>query len=128
MIDDKFGTVKASLCLCALYVVCFLGIILTNGNNILTIIIATIGMAGVTGGAPNLTPSINFYVFGQKDYLAATRVIGTLQSIIGAFAVTFIAAFVSSGRANTGYTILIGFVAVAAVALMIIGKLHPNKK
>ena len=128
MIDDKFGTVKASLCLCALYVVCFLGIILTNGNNILTIIIATIGMAGVTGGAPILTPSINFYVFGQKDYLAATRVIGTLQSIIGAFAVTFIAAFVSSGRANTGYTILIGFVAVAAVALMIIGKLHPNKK
>ncbi len=122
VIDDKYGTPKASLCMCVLYIIGFLGMGLTRGNTVVTVIMATIGYAGITGGCPNLRPSINVYVFGRKNFLAVTRILFAIQGVIAAFASMYMGKFIAAGNINMAYFVLVGAVIIAAILLIILGR------
>ena len=122
VVDDKWGTPKASAVMGVLYIVGFLAMYLTNGNNIALIALAAIGYAGITGACPNLNPSINTYVYGRKNFLAATRVVMALQMVIAAFANSYMGYFIAAGKSGLGYLIWIAAIIVAIIMVLIVGR------
>lgn len=123
IIDDKFGTVVASLVLCVLFLVAIISLLIMTANSIPLIICAALGIAGITGGTPNLHPSITTYVWGRDRYQAANRWIMAIQAIMMAFALYFMSVILdSTGSLDLAYKIMIGLVAVAGVCLVIIGR------
>lgn len=122
-IDDKFGTVTACLVLCVTYLVALVALLKMTANNIPLLALAAFGIAGVTGGTPNLHPSITAYVYGRKNYQAANRWIMAIQAVIMAFAIYFMSSILdATGSLDLAYEIMIGMVIVAAVALLLIGR------
>lgn len=123
MIDDRFGTVTASLVLCATYLLALVSLLMMTANNIPLIALAAFGIAGLTGGTPNLHPSITAYVYGRKNYQAANRWIMAIQAIIMAFAIYFMSSILdATGSLDLAYQIMIVMVLVAAGALVLIGR------
>ena len=122
VIDDKWGTPVASIVMAVFYIIGFLGMALTDGSSIATIIMATVGYAAITGGCPNLNPSINTYVFGRKNFLAASRVVMALQGVIAAFANSYMGAFLAKGNPNMAYYVLCIACVVAIVMFVILAK------
>jgi MFS family permease len=123
IIDDKFGTVVASLTLCALFFVAIISLLIMTANNIGLIMLAALGIAGVTGGTPNLHPSITTYVWGRDRYQAANRWIMAIQAIMMAFSLYYMSAILDrTGSLDLAYKIMIGLVGIAAVCLIIIGR------
>ena len=122
VIDDKWGTPKASAVMGLLYIVGFLAMYLTNGNSIGLIALAAVGYAGITGACPNLNPSINTYVYGRKNFLAATRVVMALQMVIAAFANSYMGYFIAAGKSGLGYLIWIIAIVVAIIMVLIVGR------
>lgn len=120
VIDDKWGTPVASVVMGVLYIVGFLGMALTNGNTIGTIGLATVGYASITGGCPNLNASINTYIYGRKNFLAATRVVIALQMVIAAFANTYMGRFLEAGKSSEAYY---GLCVMVVVAIILVGLL-----
>jgi hypothetical protein len=123
VIDDKFGTVVASLALCLLFLLATISLLLMTANNIPMIVLAALGIAGITGGTPNLHPSITTYVWGRDKYQAANRWIMAIQAIMMAFALYYMSAILdSTGSLDLAYKIMLGLVGIAAVCLVIIGR------
>lgn len=123
IIDDKWGTPKASLCLCFLSIVGFLGMAFAGPDNILSIVLACFGYACITGGFPNLMPSMIAHVFGRKNFLGASRIIVSLIAVIASFASQYMAVFLNSGNLKLGYYGLCVGILVAAVLIGIVGRL-----
>jgi MFS family permease len=122
-IDDKFGTVIAAITLCVTFLVAIISLLLMTANNIPLIAIAAIGIAGMTGGTPNLHPSITVYVFGRDQYQAANRWIMAIQSIPMALAITFMALIMDqTGSLDLAYEIMLWLVAISVICLIIIGR------
>lgn len=122
VIDDKWGTPVASMVMGCLYIVGFLGMAFSNGSTIGLIMLATIGYAAITGGCPNLNPSINTYIFGRKNYLSASRIIMALQGVIAAFANMYMGAFINAGNPTGAYLVLCLFVVLAIILLAILSR------
>ena len=122
VIDDKWGTPIASIVMGFFYIIGFLGMALTDGSTIGTIVMATVGYAAITGGCPNLNPSINTYVFGRKNYLAASRIIMALQGVIAAFANSYMGAFLNAGKVSAAYYVLCIAVVIAMILLGILAR------
>lgn len=123
VIDDKFGTVIASLVLCGLFVLAIASLLVMKANSVPLIFAAAIGIAGITGGTPNLHPSITTYVWGREKYQAANRWIMAIQAIMMAFSIYFMSVILdTTGSLDLAYKIMLGLVAVAAVCLLIIGR------
>ena len=123
IIDDKFGTVVASLVLCGLFVAAIVSLLVMTANNVPLIMLAAIGIAGITGGTPNLHPSITTYVWGRDKYQAANRWIMAIQAIMMAFSIYYMSAILdATGSLDLAYKIMLGFIAIAAVCLVIIGR------
>ena len=123
IIDDKFGTVVASLVLCVLFLVAIISLLIMTANSIPLIICAALGIAGITGGTPNLHPSITTYVWGRDRYQAANRWIMAIQAIMMAFSIYYMSAILdATGSLDLAYKIMLGFIAIAAVCLVIIGR------
>ncbi|MDO4545241.1 MAG: MFS transporter, partial [Bacillota bacterium] len=122
VIDDRKGTPVASIVMCGFYILGFLGMILTSETSMLTIAMATVGYATITGGCSNLHSSINTYVFGQKNYLSVTRILAAIHGVIGAFASMYMGYFIAKGQINTPYYILIVAVIIAIIALVILAR------
>lgn len=122
-IDDKFGTVKACMLLCVTFVASLGALYFMNANNVVLIAVAAFGIAGITGGTPNLHPSMTAYVFGRKNYQAANRYIMTIQAAFQAFATMFMSKVADvTGSFRMGYAIMVVLVIVATVSLWIIGR------
>ncbi len=122
-IDDKIGTVKACVVLCICFFLTCIGLITIKGNNIGVIIITVIGMAGMTGGTPNLLPSLTSYIFGRKNYQAANRWTFMFMNVIAAFAVFYMASFLDrTGSLKMAYAIEIIFTVIALICFLIIGR------
>lgn len=122
-IDDKFGTVIASLVLCATYVMSLCGLLFMPANSVPMLIMTAIGIAGITGGMPTLHPSITAYVYGRKNYQAANRWVMTIQAVIMAFAITFMATILDKTHGlNLAYQIMLGMIAVCVVCIVIMGR------
>ena len=122
-VDDKFGTVKACVLLCCTFFLALGALYFMGANNVVLIAVAAFGMAGVTGGTPNLHPSMTAYVFGRKNYQAANRYIMTIQAVFQAFATMFMSKVADiTGSFRPGYAIMFVMVVVALVCLLIIGR------
>ena len=122
VVDDKWGTPKASAVMGLLYIVGFIAMYLTQGNNMGLIALAAVGYAGITGACPNLNPSINTYVYGRKNFLSATRVVMALQMVIAAFANSYMGYFVAAGKSGLAYLIWTAAIVVAIVMVLIVGR------
>lgn len=123
ILDDKVGTVKSCLVLCVFYLIVLTGMAVVKQNQVALIALIAFGIAGMTGGTPNLHPSLTVYCFGRKNFQAANRWVNSFQSIIVSFAVTFMAAILdTTGSLKMGYIIMIGMVVLAAVCFLIIGR------
>jgi MFS family permease len=121
-VDDKFGTIIACLILAVTFFAVLFALLFMTANNIPLLFLATIGVAGMTGGTPNLHPSSIMYVFGRENYQAANRWIMAIQSFIMAFSIFFMARILdTTGSLDLGYKIMIGMVVVAIIFLVLIG-------
>ena len=105
-----------------LYIVGFIAMYLTQGNNMGLIALAAVGYAGITGACPNLNPSINTYVYGRKNFLSATRVVMALQMVLAAFANSYMGYFVAAGKSGLAYLIWTAAIVVAIVMVLIVGR------
>jgi hypothetical protein len=98
-------------------------LLVMKANSVPLIFAAAIGIAGITGGTPNLHPSITTYVWGREKYQAANRWIMAIQAIMMAFSIYFMSVILdTTGSLDLAYKIMLGLVAVAAVCLLIIGR------
>ena len=119
-VDDKIGSIRASWLLCGLYLFAILPMaIMPQGGNGVLMFLWAFGVACMTGGCPTLQPCITAYVYGRKQYQSANRWIMTLQSIIIAFAVYFMAAFSEAGNLTAAYWIMLVMLLIAFVALLL---------
>lgn len=118
-IDDKLGSIKASLVLNILFLfaVIPLAIMPVGGNKGLMLIWA-FGVACMTGGVPTMHPCITSYVYGRKLYQSANKWIMTIQAIPMAFSIAFMAAMNDSGKLTTAYYILIALLIVSFVTIL----------
>jgi MFS transporter, OFA family, oxalate/formate antiporter len=122
-LDDKFGTVKAGLVLCAAYFLAIFGLLFMGKNTIPALIVTAIGVAGITGGTGTLHPSITAYVYGRKKYQAANRWIMTVQAVIMAFGIYFMSTILDkTGSLNLAYKIMAVLVVIAVGCLLVIGR------
>lgn len=122
VIDDRFGTPKASAVMGCLFILGFLAMYFTKGNNIGLIALAAIGYAGITGACPNLNPSLNTYVYGRKNFLSATRIVMALQMVIAAFANSYMGYFIAAGKSANAYLIWCIAIVIAIIMVLIIGR------
>lgn len=123
ILDDKVGTVKSCLVLCVFYLIVLIGMIVLKQNQVALIALIAFGIAGMTGGTPNLHPSLTVYCFGRKNFQAANRWVNSFQSIIVSFAASFMAAILdATGTLRLGYIIMVGMVIVASICFLIIGR------
>ncbi len=124
VIDDKFGTVIASIVLSITFLIALFALLFMTENNIPLIITAAIGLAGVTGGTPNLHPSITTYVWGRDKYQAANRWIMAIQAVMMAFALPFMSFIMDANQGDLAlaYKIMVGLVIIAIICLFIIGR------
>ncbi len=122
VIDDKWGTPIASIVMGVFYIIGFLGMAYAQSDTLAFIAMGTVGYAAITGGCPNLNPSINTYVFGRKNYLAVSRVVMALQGVIAAFANSYMGAFLNTGNIKGAYLGLCGGVVVAIILLAILAR------
>jgi MFS family permease len=121
-IDDKFGTIIACVILAFTFFAVLFALLFMTTNNIPLLVLAAIGVAGITGGTPNLHPSSIMYVFGRENYQAANRWIMAIQSIIMGFSILFMARILdTTGSLDLGYKVMIGMVIVAIIFLILIG-------
>lgn len=118
-IDDKLGSIKASLVLNILFffAVVPLAVMPVGGSDVLMVVWA-FGVACMTGGVPTMHPCITTYVYGRKHFMAANKWIMTIQAIPMAFAVAFMAAFNDAGMLTNAYYVLIGLLVVSFVTIL----------
>lgn len=120
-LDDKFGTPKACIALGVLSIIGFVGMMTTNGVGLFPVVIGVLGYASMSGGTPNLQSSLNFYVYGKKNFLRSYRLANIPSLVLAAFAPNFMAAKLQAGQLNQAFTILIIATLVAIVCFIIIG-------
>lgn len=118
-IDDKLGSIKASLVLNVLFLFAVVPLaIMPVGGSTPLMAVWAFGVACMTGGLPTMHPCVTSYVYGRKNYMAANKWIMTIQAIPMAFALTFMGAFNQMGKLTNAYYILIGLLAVSFVTIL----------
>ncbi len=118
-IDDKLGSIKASLVLIILYFFAVIPLaIMPVGGNVPLMIVWAFGVACMTGGMPTMHPCVTSYVYGRKQYMAANKWIMTIQAIPMAFAIAFMGAFNQMGQLTTAYYILMGLLVIAFITVL----------
>jgi len=118
-IDDRMGSIKASLVLNILFgfAVVPLAIMPVGGDTTLMAVWA-FGVACMAGGLPTMHPCITSYVYGRHHYMEANKWIMTIQAIPMAFAVAFMGYFNQIGSLTTAYYILLGLLGVSFVTIL----------
>lgn len=123
VIDDKLGTAKASIVLCFFFLIALIALLTVKNLGVVMIVLAAVGIGGMTGGVPNLSPSMTAYVYGVKNFQAANRWIKALQDLLVAPAPFFMAMFLDkTGTLTVAYYILIVMVLISIVLFAILGK------
>lgn len=122
-IDDKFGTVKASIALGLSELLPVLMLMfMPEGGNIPMEIVWGFGVACMTGGVPTMHPASITYAYGRKEYQAANRVIMSIQLIPSALAAMMMAALIQSGKATLAYGICLVVIAIGLIATVMLRK------
>ena len=122
-IDDKFGTIKASLLLgiTELIPVLMLMLMPPQGNALMGYVWG-FGVACMTGGVPTMHPASITYAYGRKEYQAANRIIMAIQLIPSAFAAYMMAALIESGKGTLAYGICVVVIVIGLVATWMLRK------
>lgn len=116
-IDDKLGSVKASLILGITELIPVLALMLQpQGGSVPLMILWGFGVACMTGGVPTLHPCITSYAYGRKEYQSANRIIMTIQLIPYSFAAMMMITLISAGKANTAFAILLAVIIIGIIA------------
>lgn len=117
-IDDKLGSVKASIILGLTELIPVLALMLQpEGGSVPMMVAWGFGVACMTGGVPTMHPCITAYAYGRKEYQSANRIIMAIQLIPSAFAGQMMVALIGSGKAMLGYGILLAVIAVGLIAM-----------
>ncbi|MDF3002431.1 MAG: transporter [Bacillota bacterium] len=118
-IDDKLGSIKASLVLIVLYFFAVIPLaIMPVGGSVPLMIVWAFGVACMTGGMPTMHPCVTSYVYGRKQYMAANKWIMTIQAIPMAFAVAFMGAFNQMGQLTNAYYVMMGLLVIAFITVL----------
>ena len=122
-IDDKFGTIKASLLLgiTELIPVLMLMLMPPQGNALMGYVWG-FGVACMTGGVPTMHPASITYAYGRKEYQAANRVIMAIQLIPSALAAYMMAALIESGKGTLAYGICVVVIVIGLIATWMLRK------
>ena len=117
LIDDKLGSVKASLILGITELIPVLALMLQpQGGSVPLMILWGFGVACMTGGVPTLHPCITSYAYGRKEYQSANRIIMTIQLIPYSFAAMMMITLISAGKANAAFSILLVVIIIGIIA------------
>lgn len=124
VIDDKIGTVKATVVLCFLgYILPLICLLIMPANNIPLLALCAFGMATMTGGEPTLCSSITAYVYGRKRFNAANSWLLSLESIIMAFALPVVSTILDkTGSLQGAYILMLVLTVIALVCILIVGR------
>ncbi|SDB15779.1 MFS transporter [Eubacterium oxidoreducens] len=123
-LDDKFGSIKASIVLGLCEFIPVLCLMLQpQGGSVPLMIGWGIGVACMTGGVPTLHPCITSYAYGRREYQSANRIIMAIQLIPSAFAAQMMVILINQGKATMGYGILIVVIIIGLVATISMLKL-----
>jgi len=118
-IDDKIGTIKASLILNILFFIAVIPLtIMPVGGSKPLMLVWAFGVACMTGGVPTMHPCSVSYVYGRKKYQAANKWIMTIQAIIMAFSLYYMGFFFDNGKADMAYYGLIIMLVVSLITII----------
>lgn len=115
-LDDKFGSVKATIVLGfteLIPVICLM--LQPQGGSVPLMIGWGFGVACMTGGVPTMHPCITSYVYGRKEYQSANRIIMSIQLIPSAVAGMMMGSLLYAGKSNLAYGILIAIIAIGLI-------------
>ena len=116
-LDDKFGSVKASIVLGCCELIPVLSLMLQPmGGSVPLMVLWGFGVACMTGGVPTLHPCMTSYAYGRKEYQSANRILMAIQLIPYSFAAMMMIALIGAGRSNLAFTILILVIAAGIVS------------
>lgn len=116
LLDDKFGSVKASLVLGITELIPVIALLLQpEGGNVPLMVLWGFGVACMTGGVPTMHPCITSFVYGRKEYQSANRIIMAIQLIPSAFAAMMMITLIGAGKAALAYGILIVLIIIGLI-------------
>jgi sugar phosphate permease len=93
-IDDKLGTIKASIFLNVLFLIPVIALaFMPEGGDSVMMALWAFGVACMTGGVPTMHPCSVSYVYGRRKYQDANKWIMTIQGIMAAFALYYMGYF-----------------------------------
>ncbi|MGL5437897.1 MAG: MFS transporter [Lachnospiraceae bacterium] len=122
-IDDKLGTIKASLLLNILFFIAVIPLaIMPVGGNGLLMGVWAFGVACMTGGVPTMHPCSVSYVYGRKKYQGANKWIMTIQAIIMAFALYYMGFFFERGMADMAYYGMLIMLVISLITIITMWK------
>jgi len=123
-IDDKLGTIKASLILNLLfYCVVIPMIFMPFGGSKVLMTIWGFGFACMTGGVATMHPCSVSYVYGRRKYQDANKWIMTIQAIMMAFTYLYMGAFFDAGRPVAPYVGLAVMLLVSLITILTMWKI-----
>ena len=120
-IDDKFGTVKASIALGVTELIPVLMLMfMPEGGNVPMEVLWGFGVACMTGGVPTMHPASITYAYGRREYQSANRIIMAIQLIPSAFAAMMMAALIQSGKGVLAYGICVVVIVIGLIATVML--------
>lgn len=118
VVDQKWGTKKASLYFAVWYII---GIGFNLIDNTLCLYISLIMIGGAIGGNANFPPSMVATIFGRKDFPLAFTVMNTIQGVIRNFAFIVLAIAISITGSFTGaYMVFMGIEVISIIAMLLL--------
>ena len=116
-LDDKFGSVKASIVLGLTELIPVLCLMLQpEGGHVGLMIGWGFGVACMTGGVPTMHPCITSFAYGRREYQSANRIIMAIQLIPSAVAAMMMVMLIQSGKGTLAYGILIVIIIIGLIA------------
>lgn len=122
-IDDKFGTIKASIALgVSEFIPVLMLMFMPAQGNALMGYVWGFGVACMTGGVPTMHPASITYAYGRREYQSANRVIMAIQLIPSALAAMMMAALIESGKGTLAYGICLAVIVIGLIATVMLRK------
>lgn len=117
LLDDKVGSVKASIILGLCELIPVIALMLQpQGGSVPLMIVWGFGVACMTGGVPTMHPCITSYAYGRREYQSANRIIMAIQLIPSAVAAMMMVTMIQNGKATMAYGILLVIIAIGLIA------------
>jgi MFS family permease len=118
-IDDKLGSIKASLVLNVLFFFAVIPLwVMPVGGSVPLMLTWAFGVACMTGGVPTMHPCVTAYVYCRKKYQAANKWIMTIQAIPFAFSVLYMTKLFDMGLVNVAYGGLVVMLVIAFIVVL----------